>query len=343
MIRAYGSLTPQGKIRRLRAIAVAALEEFDLRFPAGDAGAALRFHRFETNLFFRVMAVGYPRGLILRLATPGWRTTEDLENEALWLEALSGESGITVLQIIAARDGRRVIQGRAEHVPDVWNVTLFTYVPGRLLGTTLTPANLRKMGELFARLHLHAGGWALPSGFHRRVFDRWLSRGERNAIMAPDALAAYPRGLADILSDIADEVNAGYAALDPSDLRVIHCDLWHDNIKVHRGELIPFDFEDTILGYRIHDIAMAMLDLLEDTDDISYRALLAEFRHGYEQFLAWPDGSLELFQAGRILWQLNWVASNQPEHLPRAARRLGGVLRAYRETGRISLAAQPFA
>ena len=41
-----------------------------------------------------------------------------------------------------------------------------------------------------------------------------------------------------------------------ADLRVIHCDLWHENVKLHRGRLRPFDFEDTVWGYRLHDLAM---------------------------------------------------------------------------------------
>lgn len=74
----------------------------------------------------------------------------------------------------------------------------------------------------------------------------------------------------------------------------IRCDLWHDNIKLHRGALHPFDFEDTTHGFRAHDIAMAMLDLLEDTDDDTYTTLLAAFRRGYESLLAWPDDPIDL-------------------------------------------------
>ena len=92
--------------------------------------------------------------------------------------------------------------------------------------------------------------------------------------------------------EMRDRVVAEYSSLDRDDLRVIHCDLWHDNIKLHRGTLIPFDFEDTIIGFRLHDIAMAMLDLLEDTDDTRYPLLLESFRSGYESLLPWPDGVL---------------------------------------------------
>ena len=122
-----------------------------------------------------------------------------------------------------------------------------------------------------------------------------------------------------MLRETRQLVDAAYAALDPADLRIIHCDLWHDNVKVQRGQLCPFDFEDTIWGYRLHDIAMAMLDLIEDTDAERYEGLLAAFQRGYARYLAWPEGNMLLLQLGRMLWRLNWIARFQPERLPKLA------------------------
>ncbi|TFH05003.1 MAG: hypothetical protein E4H09_02725, partial [Spirochaetales bacterium] len=120
---------------------------------------------------------------------------------------------------------------------------------------------------------------------------------------------------------------------DRSDLRVIHCDLWHDNIKLHRGRLLPFDFEDTVWGFRIHDIAMAMLDLLEDTGTHRYRELLPEFRRGYESILPWPDGEMEIFQVGRLLWKVNWFARFQRQWLERFVKSHLPTFREYERTG----------
>jgi Ser/Thr protein kinase RdoA (MazF antagonist) len=94
---------------------------------------------------------------------------------------------------------------------------------------------------------------------------------------------------------------------------VIHCDLWHDNIKVYRGELCPFDFEDTIWGFRLHDIAMAMLDLIEEVGEDRYAQLFPAFRAGYERHLDWPEGDMTLMQIGRMLWKTNYVARYEPQ------------------------------
>jgi Ser/Thr protein kinase RdoA (MazF antagonist) len=130
-------------------------------------------------------------------------------------------------------------------------------------------------------------------------------------------------------------VESAYAAIDRADLRVIHCDLWHDNIKLYRGVLHPIDFEDTVWGFRAHDIAMAMLDLLEDTDDARYAALLAAFRRGYTARLAWPDEPIEPFQIGRLLWKINWVARRRPQRLQETVERHVPVLEHYERTGQV--------
>ena len=158
-------------------------------------------------------------------------------------------------------------------IPDTWNASLMAWVPGRNLGNYLTAANLERMGRLFAGMYQHGAEWNPPAGFAARRFEHWLSRREENRIIASlQPAAATPErngngidgGASELLERMHRHVEDAYAAVDRSDLRVIHCDLWHDNIKLHRGVLHPLDFEDTVWGFRAHDIAMAMLDLLED-------------------------------------------------------------------------------
>lgn len=132
-------------------------------------------------------------------------------------------------------------------------------------------------------------------------------------------------------------VETEYGNLDSGDLRIIHCDLWHENIKIDGGTLRPFDFEDTIRGYRLHDIAMGMLDLLETAGPAAYEELLGAFRSGYERLLEWPPGNLEVLQIGRLLWQANYVARFEREHLGSLSERYGEVFRSFECTGVLRL------
>jgi Ser/Thr protein kinase RdoA (MazF antagonist) len=337
-MKPYGDLPLAGKLRRLRDLAVAALAHYDLKSPE------IVYHGFDTNLLYRVITASGER-FMLRLASPGWRTFEDLRSEALWLEALARETAVRAPRIMPARSGEVVLPMGRSDIPKVWNASLMSWVPGRLLGHYLTGRNLEKMGELFAELHHHGATWTPPAGFTTRRFEHWLSRGEENLIVGdgqpaavapqPDRVITLPSRWRDLLDRMHRHVELAYAAIDRSDLRVIHCDLWHDNIKLHRGVLYPLDFEDTVWGFRAHDIAMAMLDLLEATDEARYAALLAAFRRGYEATMAWPDDPIEPFQIGRLLWKINWVARHQPQGLISMIERHVPLFEHYEQTGRL--------
>lgn len=339
-MQAYNDLTPAGKLRRLHGLAGEALACYDLQAPR------LVYHGFDTNLLYRVTTAAGER-FMLRLAVPGWRTFEDLRSEALWLEALGRDTAILAPHIVPARSGQYVLPLTRPDISDTWNVSLMSWAPGRLLGGYLTPRNLAMMGALFADLHQHGGSWTPPAGFTTRRFEHWLSRGEENLIVeagssSPDQaqsqpVAALPAHARDLLNRLHRHVESAYAAIDRADLRVIHCDLWHDNIKLYRGRLHPFDFEDTVWGFRSHDIAMAMLDLLETTGEAGYPGLLAAFRRGYQAHMAWPDDPIEPFQIGRLLWKINWVARRQPQWLARMIARHVPVFEHYERTGEVRL------
>jgi Ser/Thr protein kinase RdoA (MazF antagonist) len=330
-MKPFSDLSIAGKLRRLHRLAIDALAHYDLREPV------LAYHCFATNLLYRV-TTGSGERFILRLAAPGWRTLQDLQSEATWLSALARDTAIPVPRVVPSLSGALVVPLARPGVASTWNATLLSWLPGRLLGRYLTERNLEKMGALFAELHHHGGAWTPPAGFTARRFEHFLSRDEPNLIVPgkpAGGVASLPAAHRGLLLRIRDQVEHAYAQIDRSDLRVIHCDLWHDNIKLHRGVLYPFDFEDTVWGFRAHDIAMAMLDLLEATDDVQYPCLLAAFRRGYEALMQWPGDPLEPFQAGRLLWKVNWVARFRPEGLLTMVARHVPVLEHYERTGRV--------
>lgn len=297
-MKPFEQLSQRGRFRRLHQMAVAALPRYGL------AGASCTLMNASTNTIFDVRTRAGER-LVLRIASPGWRTHTDLQSEAMWLEALARDTDLCTPRLIRSVEDEAVITMQTASVPQPCHLTFTTYLPGVMLGKRLNEANLRKMGALFARLHQHGKTWQPPAGFSSRTFEHFLSRGEPNVLKDESSI---------IIRQAIERVEAEYASLDRTDLRVIHCDLWHDNIKVHRGALCPFDFEDTILGFRLHDMAMAMLDLREVVDEATYARLLTCFREGYEALLDWPAGNMDALQAGRILWRMNFIKRNYPDY-----------------------------
>jgi Ser/Thr protein kinase RdoA (MazF antagonist) len=172
-MKSYSYLSAAGRLRRLRGLAGAALAHYDLDRPE------IAYHIYETNLHFRVTTASGER-FMLRLASPGWRTFEDLQSEVLWLNALGRETAIPVPGIIPARSGEYVLPMGRPDIPKTWNTILMHWVPGRLLELS-TGATWRRWAgyspsSIIMELHGH-----LPPDYDRR-FEHWLSRGEDNLI-----------------------------------------------------------------------------------------------------------------------------------------------------------------
>lgn len=83
----FDNLTRAGKLRRLHALAQSALASFDLADPA------LEFHCLITNVHYRV-TTRHGQRFVLRLGHPAWRTLNDLQSEAMWLEALARDTDV---------------------------------------------------------------------------------------------------------------------------------------------------------------------------------------------------------------------------------------------------------
>lgn len=327
----FATLSRIGKVRRVGRLAAAAMRAYEIDVHS------LRVHAFATNLLYSVRAETGER-FMLRMANPGWRTLEDLRAEAAWLDALHQDTEIGAPVIVRAASGEQVLPMRGPGVPDTWYAMLMTWVDGKLLAHHLTGANLERMGDLFARLHLHGKSWQPPADFSTRRFEAFLSRGEPDVLFAGDG-AMQRFGDEDRRAFLLARawVEQEYNSLDRGDLRVIHCDLWHENIKIDHGRLRPFDFEDTIWGYRLHDIAMSMLDLRETVGGDRYVELLAAFRCGYERRLDWPEGKLEVLQIGRLLWKANYVARFAQDSLGALSERYAAIFRGFEHTGELRL------
>jgi len=184
MANAYESLSPRGKARHLRELAIHALDQYALEV------VDIRLVGMFTNTLFRLrLASGV--SYILRICRPGWRTDTDLRSEALWLQALNRDTDIGVPQPVPALDGDFIVKAGIAGVPENRRCMVLSWLPGVLLGKRLTEENLFKMGVLFARIHQQAAGFSPPPGFTQRKLDRLYPRGEEDALFGDACRAAF--------------------------------------------------------------------------------------------------------------------------------------------------------
>lgn len=143
-----------------------------------------------------------------------------------------------------------------------------------------------------------------------------------------------------IFEQMRDHVHQAFAQLyqNGPGAHIIHADLHQENVKVFRGTLYPFDFEDSILGYPVQDIAQTFYDLLcfSSLDNAEYQRLRDAFIQGYRSEQSWPEGypgQIDTFMAGQQLWRTNFVIRFQRPIAPTFIMKLARSFEAFLKTG----------
>ncbi len=299
--------------------------------------------KYRENAVFRVVrGTGSFAGL--RLHRPGYHDEHALRSELEWLQALF-KSGLPVPEPIETSKGDLLVALPADEGEDVQFADLLTWLPGVPLGQTGTPLEWNeaqqkslffRVGETAARLHMASDQWKVPKGFRRPHWNRdgllgespvwgrfWdcplLSEAERERLVS---LRAHLQRVMDVLHR------------QRFDYGLIHADLVRENILVD-GENVSFiDFDDAGFGYRMFELATA---LLKNRQEPLFPAIRDALVAGYRSLRPLSDEELKtlpLFMTLRALTYVGWIASRT--EMPGAAQRLQRYVRDTME-----LAAEP--
>ena len=192
--------------------------------------------------------------LILRLHRQGYHTKPEIASELAWLTALQDLPGLNAV---------RPVPGAQGLVTDIGTRFLVAFAP--IQGQELHPGDdlarwFAPLGEITARLHLHARAWTPPQGFTRK---RW----DVETILGPDphwghwrqAQGLDPQG-ATLLARATDALAIKLHAYGtgPETFGLIHADLRLANLMVNGDTLTAIDFDDCGFGWWAYDLAAAL-------------------------------------------------------------------------------------
>jgi Ser/Thr protein kinase RdoA (MazF antagonist) len=271
-------------------------------WPGEWASAELAAQR--ENQVYRVVAED---GAIfaLRFHRLGYRSDAELRAELDWMAALQ-LCGLSVPQPIASRAGHYI-----ECTAD-YRVDMLTWLAGAPMGQTNAALHLAdragtfyRVGRELARLHSFSDQWLPPADFARPQWDveglvgdfpLWgkfwenpaLSRDERKLLLEARA-AAYQQ-----LLQTRDQLDYG----------LIHADLVRENVLIDGERLHFIDFDDSGFGFRLFDVATA---LLKNRSEPDYAALEAALFDGYHSVRALEAQHLALFLMLRAFTYLGWI------------------------------------
>ena len=297
-MRPFEELTNAGKARRLRAVAAAALERYDLRV------RRLRLITNEFNAVFRVDADAV-RTYVLRVNLPSRRSLAEIEAEMSWLNALATRTAVGVPTPVLADGGDLVVTVSAAGVPEPRHCALFGWIGGVDLAARLTEENVAELGALTAQLHLHALTFDPPAGLRR--WDNPFPLDDHHVLLDDGVVSPPDRAT---FTTALDRIEAVLKRLSDERPRMIHGDLHQDNVRVARGRLFAIDFDDSLLGHPVQDIGVTFWNLQEEPN---YDALRRALRRGYERHASWPEhspGDIDTFVADRALMLIDYALQN---------------------------------
>lgn len=283
-------------------------EPVDLQFVAGR----------ENQVFRARHASG---DFALRIKRPGYRQRAELLSELNWMAAL-GAAGLRVPTPQPSRQGRRL-----EAVNGQW-VDVLSWMPGDSLGERLSNCSesdalawFAGLGEHMAQLHRASDAWVKPPDFSRVAWDLKGLLGDTplwgafwaHPHLSPDDQALFER----FRTRAAERLLAIHPSLDCG---LIHADLVKENVLIDQdGRMGLLDFDDGGWGYRVFDLATA---LLKFTDSPHFAARQAALLKGYQGVRAIEVAALPLFMALRAVTYVGWVVPRlgEPGALARSER-----------------------
>jgi Ser/Thr protein kinase RdoA (MazF antagonist) len=304
-MKPYTALTEHGQARRLRPLALNALQQYDLQV------TRLRLITNDLNGIFRVDT---SRGekYILRVTLPeSGHSRDHVTAEMDWLRALARDTDLSVPRPLAAKDGSLVVEAEAPGVPQPRLCAIFSWVPGSDLAEHLTSANMSKLGELMARLHLHAQTYRPPAGLELLRFDRVFPFPEPVILFEPRFAHLFPPDRRAVFLQAIEWAQGAIDHLQASGepMRILHNDLHQWNVRIWHGRLSPIDFEDLMWGWPVQDIATSLYYHLDE----SYFTMRDAFQQGYTRILPWPErypGEIGAFLAAQGMMLANFILTD---------------------------------
>ncbi|WP_101834928.1 phosphotransferase enzyme family protein [Frankia canadensis] len=211
----------------------------------------------------------------LRLHRPGYHGLAEIHAELAWVTALRADGVVRTPPVVPTRAGELVATSRAGR-----HAVLFEWVAGQSpqsWAPAALPGAFGQLGEIAARLHRHARGWARPGGFERFAWtwETMLGPAGRWGSWAAGVTAALPgdegRAAVAVLRRAAEVLRRRLAEFGtgPERFGLVHADMRLANLLVSPargdGEVCVIDFDDCGFGWYLWDLA-ASLSFIEHLD-----------------------------------------------------------------------------
>jgi Ser/Thr protein kinase RdoA (MazF antagonist) len=254
-----------------------------------------------------------PQDLVLRVHRIGYSSAEEIRSELAWINALRRDGVIDTASPLPGIDGELVQTLTSPSGRPSRHAVAFERLPGKEPEAGADAARwFERLGELTARMHVHAKSWALPAGFCRKRWDVGGMVGERSYWGSwREAIGLDGAGetaLEQALSLIRQRIDR--FGMNPERFGLVHADLRLANLLVHDTHLRIIDFDDCGFSWFMYDFAAAVSFIEHEA---MVRDLLRAWVAGYRKaapLSAEERAEIPTFVVLRRILLTAWLASH---------------------------------
>lgn len=190
------------------------------------------------------------------------------------------------------------------------HASLLTWLSGRPLGKTGMPlavpdrvGTFKRFGRLIAELHTAADNWTPPQTIKRQAWDI-------DGLLGPDPQwgrfwenPSLTMRQKDVLLQAREKLRSHLSSHD-FDIGLIYADLVCENILIDGDAIQIIDFDDFGPGYRLQDLATALVKFEAEPDFADLREALSS---GYESLRPLDRRNIDTFLLIRHLSYVGWI------------------------------------
>ena len=315
----FDTLAHEAQLAILLDVASTALELYDL--PSGTQAAMLNL---SENATYKVDTPD-GRRFALRIHRDGYHSRRAIASELAWLMDLR-QTGVVATPIpVRGRDGEIVQDVSHPRLARPRHVVLSEWETGAEpgIGENLS-GPFEVLGEVTARMHIHARAWQRPPWFTRFTWDFDTALGEdkphwgrwRDGMGMDTAKEKLFGRTVDLIGRRLAVYGKG-----PERFGLIHCDLRLANLLIDGKAVKAIDFDDCGFGWYMYDAATPV-SFYEHEPQVP--ELIESWKTGYRKVLALPkDDETEIptFIMLRRILLVAWVSSHIEADFPKT---LGG-------------------
>ena len=281
-----------------KAAALWGLETADCRFVAGRENQVFRLTDGQS-------------AYALRIRRQGLRNQSELLSELAWMQAM-GAAGLDV------PNPQISLQGNLLEIIEDHQVDLVSWMDGTPIGQSAKPLALDNPTEVFfelgaalAKLHEASDRFEPEANFTRWHWDL-------DGVLGPDPLWGTFWDNPTLDSETANMLHAFRSrAVDHlvrisknMDYGLIHADPVRENVLWTGKRLQLIDFDDGGFGFRLFDIATA---LIKNTQEPDYADLHSNLIAGYHSCRSLDVSELDFFLALRAVTYVGWITPRMQE------------------------------